>query len=249
MRSKRALVKDLISSVNPDSVILQETKLAKVDRRLVKSIWSSRHVAWLSLDASNSAGGIILMWKENQIDVVNSFLGAFSITIQCSFQGQKEGWITGVYGPCDYQDRKRFLLELYDLQGLCQGIWCVVGDFNMVRWSEERLNGNSSSRSMKRFNKFIDDSDIIEMPMLNGKFTWSRMGERAAASKLDRFFVSRQWLDFFKEGRVERLQRPTSDHFPIQMSIGAFKWGPTPFRFENLWLDIPNFKDSEAVVG
>lgn len=28
------------------------------------------------------------------------------------------------------------------------------------------------------------------------------------------------------------------------MHIGAFKWGPIPFRFENIWLEDPEFKRS-----
>lgn len=86
-RSKRALIKDLICSVNHDIAILQESWLNQIDRRIVKSIWSSRHIAWLALNAINSAGGILIMWKETEIEVVNSVLGAFSISIECIFQG------------------------------------------------------------------------------------------------------------------------------------------------------------------
>lgn len=42
----RALVKSLLSKINPDLVILQETKLEYVNRFLVKSIWSSRNFGW-----------------------------------------------------------------------------------------------------------------------------------------------------------------------------------------------------------
>lgn len=56
MRSKSALIKDLLRSFNPDIVFLQESRLAVIDRSVIKSIWSSRHVGWMSLGAQNSAG-------------------------------------------------------------------------------------------------------------------------------------------------------------------------------------------------
>ncbi|RVW80649.1 hypothetical protein CK203_044328 [Vitis vinifera] len=39
-----------------------------------------------------------------------------------------------------------------------------------------------------------------------------------------------------------RLQRPTSDHFPILLMGGGLRRGPTPFRFENMWLKVDGFK-------
>lgn len=107
-RTKRALVKDLLSRVNLDLVCLQEARLAGFDRRLVKSIWSSHHVGWISLDAFNSANSILLPWKEYCKQVLNPEVGNYSISILCKFRGHPEGWFTGVYGPCFTRSRKLF---------------------------------------------------------------------------------------------------------------------------------------------
>nr|CAN72477.1 hypothetical protein VITISV_022513 [Vitis vinifera] len=42
--------------------------------------------------------------------------------------------------------------------------------------------------------------------------------------------------------RGRMLPRPVSDHFPI-MLVGGIRRGPTPFRFENMWLKVEGFKD------
>lgn len=118
-RLKRAVVKDLLCRANPDIVILQETKLDSIDRRLVKSIWSSKRIGWMALDAQGSAGGILLMWREDRVTIKDSLLGRFSVSIECNLNGSTEGWISGVYGPCSSYGRKDFWRELYDLAGLC----------------------------------------------------------------------------------------------------------------------------------
>ncbi|RVW46188.1 Transposon TX1 uncharacterized 149 kDa protein [Vitis vinifera] len=46
------------------------------------------------------------------------------------------------------------------------------------------------------------------------------------------------------QGLQEALIRRTSDHWPIVMDTNPFMWGPTPFRFENMWLQHPNFKEN-----
>ena len=38
-----------------------------------------------------------------------------------------------------------------------------------------------------------------------------------------------------------RMHRPTSDHFPILLMGGGIRRGPTPFRFENMWLKVDDF--------
>lgn len=95
----------------------------------------------------------------------------------------------------------------------------MADDFNIVRWIDEKLNGSRPTKSMRKFNRFISSIDLIDFSMNNGRFTWTRMGERVVALRLDRFLISNQWADTFKEYRIDRLQRPTSDHFPIALSL------------------------------
>lgn len=40
---------------------------------------------------------------------------------------------------------------------------------------------------------------------------------------------------------VKRLDRETSDHYPIQLSMGINQWGPPPFRFDNAWMQLSSF--------
>ena len=82
---KRVVVKELLVKFNLDVVILQEFNVSTVDRHLVKLVWSSRFVGWAALEAYGSSGGILILWKENSVTVVDSIQGQFSVSIHCKF--------------------------------------------------------------------------------------------------------------------------------------------------------------------
>ena len=61
-RRKRSIVKNLLRDWKCDVICLQETKLTGMDRQMVGNLWSCPFVDWVSLDAVQTVGGILLMW-------------------------------------------------------------------------------------------------------------------------------------------------------------------------------------------
>ena len=112
------------------------------------------------------------------------------------------------------------------------------GDFNITRWVYERFPVGRSTSGIRQFNAFIDSSNLMEIPLQNGKFIWSREGGTAARSLLDRFFINSKWDDEIENSRVTRKARFFSDHFPLLLEADAILWRPSPFRFCNSWLSI-----------
>ena len=68
--------------------------------------------------------------------------------------------------------RNRELLweELGDIRGLWNDPWCIGGDFNMIRFLNERRKGGRLSPSMRRFSEVIDDLDLRDLPLQGGSF-------------------------------------------------------------------------------
>ncbi|RVW15385.1 putative ribonuclease H protein [Vitis vinifera] len=66
-----------------------------------------------------------------------------------------------------------------------------------------------------------------------------RISEKMGDSRLT--VNMRRFDEFIRES--EALPRWTSDHSPICLETNPFMWGPTPFRFENMWLLHPEFKE------
>ncbi|XP_038904301.1 uncharacterized protein LOC120090656 [Benincasa hispida] len=127
--------------------------------------------------------------------------------------------------------------ELSSLAEKFDDPWCIGENFNSIRRRHERFPVGRATRDMNNFNKFIRLNNLLEFPLSNGQFTWSREGDVASKSLLDHFLVSSTWEDVFDNSRVARQARTMSDHFPLTLEAGAFEWGPSSFRFCNSWLN------------
>ncbi|KAJ9707044.1 hypothetical protein PVL29_002161 [Vitis rotundifolia] len=243
-RNKRRVVKDFLRSENPDIVMIQETKKEKCDRRFVGSVWTVRNKDWAALPACGASGGILIIWDSKKLSSEEVVIGSFSVSVKFAMDGCGPLWISAVYGPNSLSLRKDFWVELFDIFGLSSPLWCVGGDFNVIRRSSEKLGGSSLTSSMKDFDSFIRECELLDPPLRNASFTWSNLQESPVCKRLDRFLYSNEWGQLFSQGLQETLPRRTSDHCPIVLDTNPFKWGPTPFRFENMWLQHPSFKEN-----
>ncbi|BFG19399.1 hypothetical protein CerSpe_056730 [Prunus speciosa] len=117
-------------------------------------------------------------------------VGEFSVSIRIVESIGTEWWLSRIYGPCRQRERNRFWEELADLYGYCGDMWCLGGDFNVVRFSVEKSNEGRVTKSMRDFNDFIQDTNLRDPNLLNASFTWSNLRENAVCRRLDRFLVS-----------------------------------------------------------
>ncbi|KAJ9685070.1 hypothetical protein PVL29_017197 [Vitis rotundifolia] len=171
-------------------------------------------------------------------------VGQFSIS--CRLMNVEDGlvWIfTGVYGPFARKDRETLWEELGAIRGIWDDPWCLGGDFNVTLSQWERSSQGHLNGAMRRFAQVADDLDLLDLPLQGGLFSWSGGRNNQSWARLDRFLVSQSWLDLFKGVVQCRLPRPTSDHFPILLKGGGLSRGPSPFRFENMWLKTDGFKE------
>ena len=181
--------------------MIQETKKEKIDNKMVGSIWGTRFKEWAFLPSIGRSGGILMIWDVRSVRGVEVLQGGYSLSVLLnSLDGGSSWWCTGVYGPCDYKERKYFWEELGVLSGFCGDKWLIGGDFNVVRYPSEKLNEDRFT-SMRKFDAFVKDTELRDIPLLNADYTWSNLRARLACARLDRFLFTEGWEDMFKSVR------------------------------------------------
>ncbi|GLT46628.1 hypothetical protein SLA2020_203720 [Shorea laevis] len=194
--------------------------------------------------AQGRSGGILCIWKSDVFTMKKTLDGTGYCGV-FGFWGKEEVpcYFINVYSPCEKQEKRKLWAELLELiQEHGGGNWCIGGDFNAIRFKEERQGRWYDSGEMREFNKFIQDRELIEIPLIGKRFTWVKV-DGSAMSKLDRFLMSEEFLLNFPNVSQRALKRDLSDHCPILLKNTEADWGPKPFRSLDCWLQHENFED------
>ncbi|XP_022854164.1 uncharacterized protein LOC111375558 [Olea europaea var. sylvestris] len=118
--------------------------------------------------------------------------------------------------------------------------WLLAGDFNIIREDGERIGGQPRPLSaMGEFNDCLDNCGLVEMRAHGRRMSWcnGRSGQAMMWAKLDRVMVNSVLLNEHNFCEMEFLSRKSSDHCPmlIHFSKAFLRYGPSPFRFQNMW--------------
>ena len=100
----------------------------------------------------------------------------------------------------------------------------------------------SNTRNIRIFNELIRELKPWDPPFNNAQFTWSNFREIPICCRLDQLLISREFSEMFSYFRQEVKARCILDHSPVILSTKPPSWGPTPFHFENMWLEHKLFK-------
>ena len=95
------------------------------------------------------------------------------------------------------------------LSEICGPTWCVGGDFNMVCFTYEKFPQGRAKRSMKSFDAFIQETELMDINLANGKFNWSNFRRMLQKVSLIDFYFRGDGRSFFhkldKNAVIERV--------------------------------------------
>lgn len=127
----------------------------------------------ISVNSEGASDDILVLWKEKEVKALEVVSGIYSLSVLFECGNQNQFWVTGVYGPSRPKGRNFFWRELYDLCGLCSGVWCIGGDFNVVRSIEEKSFRGRVTKSMHAFNYWVENCSLSKVVLVNARYTWS----------------------------------------------------------------------------
>ncbi|GJT30237.1 RNA-directed DNA polymerase, eukaryota [Tanacetum coccineum] len=209
----------------------------------VKFLWGNYFFDHIISEASGNSGGILCAWdtnffKKDHHTISDNFIALYGTWIP----NNQKLLIISVYAPQSVSSKRMLWSYLESLITSWNGERLIMGDFNEVRYIEERWGSVFNSHGANAFNSFISNSGLNDIQLEGFSFTWAHPSA-TKMSKLDRFLMSNGLLSAFPLISAICLDRHLSDHRPILLKEVFSDFGPTPFRFYHSWLELPGFDD------
>lgn len=187
-KEKRGRLKKLLRDRGVDFLLLQESKLKTVNNFFIKSIWGHSEYDFLEVDANVSAGGLICIWNSKLFCLKEACSNRNFLLLYGSI-ADFSCTIVNVYGPCAVSDRRKLWGTLNSLINQYLDPWCLGGDLNEIKCTEERQGCSVRDRGMRDLNDFIEEMEFMDLQLLGRTFTWSNSQENEKWSRIDRFLV------------------------------------------------------------
>jgi hypothetical protein len=233
------MIRNFVLKDKVEYLAIQETKLEEVTDSLCFSIWGGEDCSWAFYPSVGNSGGILSIWRKSIVSLVYLFAGDGYVGTCLDWGAQKQRcYVVNVYSKFDLYNKRRLRVSLLMSKGGFSGdAWCLLGDFKVVLQSEERRGINSHglgdvSVEATEFNSFVENMEIIDLPVLGRKITWFHPNG-LALSRIDRALVSVGWIHLWGQPSLWVLPRSVSDNCPLILRSGNTDWGPRPFRFNN----------------
>ena len=91
--------------------------------------------------------------------------------------------IVNIYSPSDVAMKRNLWDQIRTLRNAnLGGLWCILGDFNSIRTTSERVGTSQrqqDERNIKEFNNWIADLEVDDVPCMGRKYTWYRLNGTA----------------------------------------------------------------------
>ncbi|GMI84395.1 hypothetical protein HRI_002108800 [Hibiscus trionum] len=247
-REKARAIRNLIKERKPNFLLIQETKLGKFSRSVLRSMGCDRSFEFCCTPAEGSAGGLISFWDPNVFDKSLAYITKRIVVLTGKFKGSDiDCGIMNVYGPTNDAEKEVFFQEILDEMNKHKVAWVLGGDFNAIVGMEEKQGLSWNYAAMETFRSFIQKAKLVNLPMSGGAYTWSNNRDPPTHVRLDRFLVDVTFFEGFLNLKQSLLSKAISDHNAIALENNSYKWGRRPFRFYNNMLAEDGF--DEMLVG
>jgi hypothetical protein len=244
-------VKNILEIQSLDFVCLQETIIKELDDGCIRRVDPGSCFLWDWVPSVGRSGELISGIKSDRFDVGGRTQGNFILKHNLWDKVLERKWnLLNVYGAPHDKQKEDFMRELAEFCAKNIEPFIIGGDFNVVRFGNEKNKNYHHSRFSDVFNSIIQTHELREIPMFGGGYTWSNNRESPTIEKLDRVLVTREWESLFPNVWVYKLPRDKLDHNPLVVDImNHQRMGRNmEFRFELSWLKHKDFLERVGKV-
>eukprot|EP00253_Pinus_taeda_P030717 PITA_30717 len=190
----------------------------------------------ITTSAAGASGGIGTLWDKNKWKVKEQKAYNWWVRTDIWDKATKEEYtIYNIYAPNHYRDKAScwdtITSDLMTAQG--RNIF-LGGDLNLIRNADEKLGGNFyADPSRDSLEAIIQTHNLVDIPPLNGRFTWSnkRIGNNNIKERLDQILVQERIVARFSNIQSKIILGYFSDHKPVALILDKGKnMGPLPFN-------------------
>jgi hypothetical protein len=145
---------------------------------LLRNFDSNQDYLWLWNLSRGKSGGILIGARKKIYDVGSLKQGDFMLQVNLWDKQNRTKWnLLVVYGAAQEENKEKFLtgLSLFCSSNLEPIL--IGGDFNIIRYANERNKNMGVHRYSRLFNSLIHTYELRELMMTGGMFTWSNNQE------------------------------------------------------------------------
>lgn len=213
---KRRRISSIIMKGKADLFLIQETKVSNMSDMVANSFWRSSEIGFSFSNLEGRSGGLITLWKKDNMTVISSFKGVGFLGIKVIWK-EDVYYIVNVYSSCDFIKKKQLWDDLLELKKFYRnGEWIMGGDFNAIKNDRERKGRavTINNKEADLFAEFILKSDMVDVPCKGKIFSWY-IGDGNSKSRIDRFLLSRIVVNRWDVNGQLIGDKDISDHCPI----------------------------------
>ncbi|XP_035834024.1 uncharacterized protein LOC118482594 [Helianthus annuus] len=241
---KASEVKELRRKFNLSFIAIQETQFRDLPVSKIRRFWDNSDFEFSKVDADGRSGGLLSLWNSGVFKKEMEIKNQNFLLIKGRIVGDNEDLvIVNVYGSTNQANRRRLWEELLAAKNSINGNWIMLGDFNEVRVSEDRLNSHFDANGALCFNNFISSGGLQEYNMGGMKYTFLS-GDGSNLSKIDRVLVCGNFMGRWPNASLLALNRSISDHSPLILTTVNNSFGPSPFRIFSSWFELEGFDEA-----
>ncbi|KAJ8421613.1 hypothetical protein Cgig2_010180 [Carnegiea gigantea] len=153
----------------------------------------------------------------------------------------KHFYLSMIYGLNHEQQRESLWNDLMDISSSIDRAWCLMGDFNTLRFKEDRIGGNEVQDSdIRELATHLDACEIHDLKSSGAYYSWTN---KMIWSRIDHVFLNDLWYDSFDYTHSSYLPNSLSDHTPILLQFPSLPRPPSVFQYCDMWSKHKEFNN------